>query len=130
MGDTVSSSSTQTPNNHHKLTQLLKSKMHQNKQTVFQFLNDSQNNLVHEVNSVFSSQQLPMISVNFKQNLVCMLLDSGSSVSLLTRETFDKIKSQVKVRYLSRSVKINTVNSELKFSACAEISFKIDKQFF
>lgn len=62
--------------------------------------------------------------------MLTALIDSGSSVSLVPNYMFNDIKYQTKVRYLSRQVQIKTVNSNLKFFACAEISFKIDGHFF
>lgn len=89
---------------------------------------------VHYDNLCSAAQQpnckLPLIQASFGQTNLNLLVDSGASISILPREIFDSIKSNVTVKYLSRQVEINTINSAISFSACAEISFKIDKSFF
>lgn len=130
MGDTVSTSSNQKPIC--PINELLNSKMTNSNKTVSEFINVNQNDLpTFTVNNVFSNcMSLPLVHIKFKHCIFIMLLDSGSSVSLLDKQAFENVRSSQKIRLLSRSVRINTVNSELKFTACAEISFKLDKQFF
>lgn len=58
------------------------------------------------------------------------LVDSGSSISLISAELFNSLKSFLHYKYLSRNVVIKTVNSSVKFLGCAEISFTINRNFF
>lgn len=78
------------------------------------------------------SPNLPMVDLEFNKHLYTFLVDSGSSVSLLSKEMFEQIKENYKnkIKYLSRNVKITTVNSELHFLCCVELSFKIKNHFF
>ena len=48
----------------------------------------------------------------------------------MSKELFDNIKQNIKYKFLGRSVSISTINSKVKFSGCASISFKIEKQHF
>ena len=71
-----------------------------------------------------------MIIAKFgNENILC-LLDTGSSISLMSREVFDKLKAQLKYKFLGRSVSISTINSQVKFTGCADVSFKINKQHY
>ncbi|GBN10034.1 hypothetical protein AVEN_216904-1 [Araneus ventricosus] len=81
-------------------------------------------------NNVYDENFLPTIKVKFGNNYYVMLIDSGSSVSLLTMSAYNDIKCDTKTRLLSRNVMIHTVNSHLSFSCCSEISFKIDQHHF
>ena len=61
---------------------------------------------------------------------IACLLDTGSSISLLNKDLFDNIKSNIKYKFLGRSVSISTINSQVQFSGCVNISFKINKQHY
>lgn len=76
------------------------------------------------------SVTLPVIIVSFGNFSCKFLLDSGSSISLVSSNIFNEVKSNTKVKFLSRRVNIRTVNSTLTFSACTEISMKINKNNF
>lgn len=75
------------------------------------------------------SPLLPLINIKIADLDVTTLLDTGSSISIIRKILFDKIKHCVKIRYLSRQVKITTVNSSVKFSACVEVPVKISSKF-
>lgn len=77
-----------------------------------------------------NKQKLPLINLTFGDKNFTFLVDSGASVSLLPKTTFEQIKDVVKVTYLSRKVNITTLNSTLEFSACTQISFKINNTHF
>lgn len=63
-------------------------------------------------------------SLNFKA-----LCDTGSSICILSPEIFEKIKSQIKVKYITRHCKILTMTGHnVEFSACATIAIKIGNQ--
>lgn len=59
-----------------------------------------------------------------------ILIDSGSSVSILCKSFFDNVKHKIKYKRLGTNVQISTVNSCVVFDACAEISFQINRQYF
>lgn len=114
---------------------LLESKINGNSNlSVKDYLKAFSNDLssVEQSNSVSigDSHQLPLINVVFGPNKYLFLLDTGSTVSLIPRSILEEIKVNNKVKFLSRAVKIKTINSDLAFSACTEITFKIDKNFF
>lgn len=100
-----------------------------------QFLS-SANKKKEECNNTLSAynldgySSLPTINVKFGTKIYPMVLDTGSSVSLLSRNVYEEIKQVTKSKILSRQVQIKTVNSVLQFSACSEISFKIGKHHF
>ena len=73
---------------------------------------------------------LPIILVQLNKQSFPFLLDTGSSVSIVDNNFFSNIKSNIKARYLSRSVKISTVNSEVKFLGCVEFIIKISNKNF
>lgn len=83
-----------------------------------------------QVFNVFTDATLPVIKVKFGESEQSMLLDSGSTISLISHNSYTNIKQHTKVRLLSRNVSIRTVNSNLSFICCAEMSFKIGKHFF
>lgn len=64
-----------------------------------------------------------------EESIKC-LLDTGSSISLMSKEVFDGIKNKIKYRFLGRTISISTINSQVQFRGCADISFKINKQHF
>lgn len=82
------------------------------------------------INNAQCSSRLPTIKISFKDVESNMLIDSGSSVSLLPYDFFNNIKHKINYRNLSRNVRIRTINSDLNFYSCVEISFKIQKKFF
>ena len=71
---------------------------------------------------------IPLILMKFGEEEIPCLLDIGSSISLMSQELFDSVKQNIKYKFLGRSVSISTINSKVKFSGCASISFKIEKQ--
>lgn len=75
-----------------------------------------------------NSPLLPLINSKIADLDVTILLDTGSSVSIMSKVLFEKIKHCLKIRYLSRQVKITTVNSSVNFSACVEVPVKISSK--
>lgn len=73
-----------------------------------------------------SNNQLPIIKIIVGNMDIPALLDSGASCSLLSLDTFNKIKSLIKIKYLSKSVTIKAVSGEnVNFIFCTEFTFKI-----
>lgn len=102
--------------------------MHGTSQSVRKFLNSfSKTSETHEIFNVLDTAPLPVIRVKCGNLSLFFLLDTGSTITLIAQRTFEEIRSDTKVRFLSRSVRIRTINSELQFSACAEINFSIEK---
>ena len=90
--------------------------------------NNTNKQLIANVN--IEDPFIPTIIAKFgNENILC-LLDTGSSISLMSKEVFDKLKAQLKYKFLGRSVSISTINSQVKFTGCADISFKINKQHY
>ena len=73
---------------------------------------------------------IPTITAKFGNEDILSLLDTGPSTSLISKELFDKIKVKSKYKFLGRSVPISTINSQVKFTGCTDISFKINKQHY
>lgn len=73
---------------------------------------------------------LPLISISVANFSSTVLLDTGSSVSIISSTYFNHIKPGIKIKYLSRQVKITTVNSSVQFSSCIQFSFKIQGKNF
>jgi len=94
----------------------------------------TENNVVMEqyiFNATSTKSRLPTITVKFKHSLICnTLLDSGSSLCLLDKQFFLKNKEHLNFKYLSSNVRISTINSTVKYNACVQLSFKIEKFFF
>jgi transposase InsO family protein len=92
----------------------------------------SQNNCVNEqfiCNVSEDSNPLPLIMCQFKTNEATFLIDTGSSISILGSELFQKLKGIVKYKHLASVITIKTLNSSVSFSACINISFKINGIF-
>lgn len=73
---------------------------------------------------------LPLINCVFGNDQEILLLDTGSSISLLDKQFFESIKDNVTYKHLASSITITTLNSKISFSACVKISFKIDNCLF
>ena len=73
---------------------------------------------------------IPIINISFPNLSVPVLVDTGSSVSLISKSFFNQHKNSLKYRHLSRSVKISTLNSDVKFIGCVDISFKINSAHY
>lgn len=75
--------------------------------------------------------QLPLLHFTIKEIDIISLIDSGSSVSLMSPILFNKLKdSGIKIKYLSRQVNIHALNnSVIPFRQCIKIKFKLNKVF-
>ena len=86
---------------------------------------------MHVIYSSFDNANLlPCINVKISGIETQALLDTGSSLTLIDEQFFSNIKKDITYKFLSRNVKIKTINSYVKFSGCIQISFKMDKFFF
>lgn len=73
-----------------------------------------------------SSNNLPIIKINIKGLEGNALIDSGAAVSLISPSFFEQVKEKVKINYISRSVRIQTLDSTtIPFQKTVEFSFKI-----
>lgn len=90
--------------------------------------NEQDNIRIHA--AFMNNSQLPIIFGNFSKVYIPILLDSGSSINLMDSTTFNRIKHAVHYKHISRKVSISTINSNVEFSACIIISFKIQNKFF
>lgn len=78
-----------------------------------------------------NNNNLPIIKLNLGRLECISLLDSGANVSLTTPSIIDKIKKFAKVNYLSRAVKIKTLDgSEIPYLATVKLKFKIEGKWF
>lgn len=73
---------------------------------------------------------LPIITIMLNNTNVDMLLDTGSSISLLDFNLFNAIKGNIKARFISRQVQISTLNSKIHFFSCVDIPFKLFNNSF
>jgi transposase InsO family protein len=80
--------------------------------------------------SVNSNLTLPLVNIEFARVLFPFLIDTGSSLSIMSHQFFTDIKSFLHYKFLSRAVSISTINSVVQFKGCAEVSFKINGHFF
>lgn len=73
---------------------------------------------------------LPLIFINCNNEKLLMLVDTGSSISLISNQMFQKIKNHLSYKHIARNVTITTVNSKVKFYGCVQFTFKVGKLFF
>lgn len=85
---------------------------------------------VFSVSNMNVQNPVPLIKCVFKCKDAILLLDTGSSISILDKGFFNVIKQNINYKHLASSVQIKTLNSVVSFSACVEISLKIDGSFF
>lgn len=77
------------------------------------------------------NNNLPVILVKFHDVITPALIDTGANVSLANPNLINKIKENTKIEYISRNVRIQTLNNNsIPFSSAALISFRIENQFF
>lgn len=76
------------------------------------------------------SPSIPVIPVQLNGEETPFLIDTGSSISLIAKKSFDQLKSNLTYKMLSRRVKIATISQQVEFNGCAEISFKVGKHRF
>ena len=72
---------------------------------------------------------LTIIKISFDNLSVHVLVDTGSSVSLVSKSFYNQYKSLLKYRHLSCYVKITTLNSDVKFIGCVD-TFKINSALY
>ena len=73
---------------------------------------------------------IPTIIAKFGNENTLDLLHTCSCISLMSKDLLDKIKAQLKYKFLGRSVSISIINSQAKFNGCANIYIKINKQHY
>lgn len=74
---------------------------------------------------------LPIINLNFNNLTIPALIDTGANLSLVEPDTLNLIKQHSKINYLSRSVKIHTIdNSSISYISAISSKFKINKRWF
>ena len=77
-----------------------------------------------------ASSNLPIVKLKVGGLPQNFLLDSGASVSVISKSYFDSVKDQVHFKRISTTVKIATVNSAVFCAGCIKLSFKIGKTNF
>lgn len=73
---------------------------------------------------------LPIVQLALNKSPQNFLLDSGASISLLSKHFFNEIKCNVSFKRIASNVKITTVNSAVICSGCIQLTFKIGKLFY
>lgn len=74
---------------------------------------------------------LPVIQVAFGEHSFPALLDTGANLSLIQQEVIDTIKNTIKVNYISRSVRIKTINNQsIPYLSAVDLKFKIQTKWF
>ena len=76
------------------------------------------------------SPHLPILKLNINNSLQNFLLDSGASISLLSKSFFNNVKDNINYKRIATAVKITTVNSAVFCACCITLSFKIGNKFF
>ncbi|GBN62184.1 Transposon Tf2-9 polyprotein, partial [Araneus ventricosus] len=77
------------------------------------------------------TNQLPLINIKFGSLQKTALIDTGANISLIQATTLEKIKKVTKVEYISRSVRIKTIdNSCIPYLSAVKIKFKIENKWF
>ncbi|XP_054722048.1 uncharacterized protein LOC129231710 [Uloborus diversus] len=78
-----------------------------------------------------AENSLPIIQLKFGSLIVDALIDSGASLSLIEPNIVTKVKESTKVEYVSRSVKIVTLNkSSIPYMSAVKMKFKIETKWF
>lgn len=77
-----------------------------------------------------SSNKLPIIQLKIFNISLYALVDTGSSVSLLDENFLRMHKHELCYKNVSRSVKIATINSQVYFSGCISLTFRLDNKYF
>lgn len=76
------------------------------------------------------SPSVPLVPAQLAKENISFLVDSGSSLSLLSADFFNNNKQYLKYKYLGSRVKIQTVNSQLYCQGSIECSLKISNNFY
>lgn len=76
--------------------------------------------------SVIPHNNLPLIEIKIADENHLALLDSGSAISLISEGLFNKIRDKIKVKYVSRRVKIQSFTRDtVSFSKCIMINLTV-----
>lgn len=86
-------------------------------------------------NVIFSvsnnNHDLPLIKLNFANHQYNALIDTGANVCLIQSDVLEKIKQHTKVEYLSRSVRLHTLNQvSIPFISVVKLKFRIQTKWF
>lgn len=82
-------------------------------------------------NNNYNSDSLPIIMLRFSDLTIPALLDTGANLSLIDPLTVNEIKEKTKINYLSRSVRIHTIdNNTVPYMSAISSKFKIDTKWF
>lgn len=88
----------------------------------------------HNRHSIFNCHDdipaIPLVQAQLAKASLCMLVDTGSSLSLISSLFFNKHKNQMKYKFLGSRIKIQTVSGELYCQGSIECSLKINTAFF
>lgn len=74
--------------------------------------------------------QLPIINIKFGDQVIPALLDTGANLSLIQPDTLESIKNFTKVQYISRSVKIYTLNNAtIPYLSAVNLKFRLGNKW-
>lgn len=74
--------------------------------------------------------QLPIINIKFGDFTVASLLDTGANLSLIQPDTLQLIKNYTKIHYLSRSVRIHTLNNTtIPYLSAVNLKFRLGNKW-
>ncbi|GBN60615.1 hypothetical protein AVEN_164805-1, partial [Araneus ventricosus] len=78
-----------------------------------------------------NSNNLPIVNIKICGIQLKCLIDSGANVSLIQPHIVDQIKTKTKVEYISRMVRIKTIdNTVVPYMSAINLKFKIEKKWF
>ncbi|GBO23513.1 Transposon Tf2-6 polyprotein [Araneus ventricosus] len=98
----------------------------QNKEKV---LDNSENKVLMSCTN--NSNNLPIVNIKICGIQLKCLIDSGANVSLIQPHIVDQIKTKTKVEYISRMVRIKTIdNTVVPYMSAINLKFKIEKKWF
>lgn len=89
------------------------------------------NEILHVMSCSDKHHNLPIMQLKFGKSQISALIDTGANVSLIVPSVIDQIKETCKVEYISRAVRIHTLNnSSIPYSSAVNIKFKIENKWF
>ncbi|GBN36970.1 hypothetical protein AVEN_196472-1 [Araneus ventricosus] len=78
-----------------------------------------------------NSNNLPIVNIKICGIQLKCLIDSGANVSLIQPHIVDQIKTKTKVEYISRMVRIKTIdNTVVPYMSAINLKFKIERKWF
>jgi hypothetical protein len=102
--------------------------------SVYEYVNiDTQTDELEQqviCNVLKAKASLPHLDILYGKESITCLVDTGSSISLISVSKFNEIKRFITFKNIANNVTISTVNSTVKFYNCVKFTFKVGKFYF